>query len=121
MQINNWTDKHIEVILMSWDANESITSAKSSLNTFMAATNMSPIHRHFPTSSYTRGTSCIDFIIATPGIIEATHQSGYLPFYDGAWISDHRGLYVDITYLNYFSHQPALQQAKSIPKLPATI
>jgi hypothetical protein len=78
------------------DANENIASHKSSINKFMLDTNMTPVHHHFPSASYTRGTSCIDFIFSTQGIKEAITFAGYLPFYDGVWISDHRGVYADI-------------------------
>jgi hypothetical protein len=78
------------------DANENISSHQSSINKFVLDTNMTPVHSHFPSASYTRGSSCIDFIFSTQEIKEAITFVGYLPFYDEVCISDHRGVYADI-------------------------
>jgi hypothetical protein len=93
--ILKWTSRKYEIVVM-WDTNESITSKSSKLLQFMANTNISPIHSTFPNASYARGTSCIDFIMGSPGILAATTQSGYTSFFDGIWHSDHRGIYCDI-------------------------
>jgi hypothetical protein len=103
--IAKWTSQSYEILLM-WDANEGIMSHKSDINKFMCKTGLAPIHTTFPSTSYIRGSNCIDFILATTGIRESAKLSGYLPFYDGLWTSDHRGLFVDI-------HTPTLYHQQS--------
>jgi hypothetical protein len=47
--------------------------------------------------------------MATPVIHNATTLSGYLPFYNGIWNSDHRGVFVDINTTTLFQdHLPYL-------------
>jgi hypothetical protein len=53
-----------EIILM-WDANEGIKNQNSKLHQFMTNTNLLPAHTSFPTATYSRGSTCIDFIMAT--------------------------------------------------------
>jgi hypothetical protein len=101
-QIIQWTNSKLEVILM-WDANEGINKHNSSITRFMANTNLSPAHTHFPNASYARGSTCIDFIMATPTICSAIRHGGYLPYYDGIWHSDHRGIFIDISVDELFS------------------
>jgi hypothetical protein len=100
--IKQFTTNNHEVILM-WDANESITSHKSSINKLMSQTNMTPINTTFPQASYSRESSCIDFILSTPSIQDAIVRSGYLAFYEGIWSLDHKGAFVDL-------HIPSLFQ-----------
>jgi hypothetical protein len=102
--ILTWTAKSYEIILM-WDTNEGIDSHKSEINKFMTKTGLGPIHTVFPTATYTRGSTCIDFILATAGIRTSTTRSGYLPFYEGIWSSDHRGLFMDINTNRLFQQQ----------------
>jgi hypothetical protein len=68
---------------------------------------MSPIHNAFPTATYTRGSNCIDFIMGTPRICEASIKAGYTSFYDGLWPSDHRGLFFDISINTLFLRLPS--------------
>jgi hypothetical protein len=53
--LNKLTDKGYELILM-WDANDTIHNHKSTLNKFMADTNLTPVHQIFPTNTYTTQT-----------------------------------------------------------------
>jgi hypothetical protein len=94
--IHPWTAKQYEVILM-WDANDSIHYSRSKLRQFMTSTNLIPAHTTFPKASYSRGASCIDYIMTTPEVHNAITASGYLPFYAGIWDSDHRGVFVDLS------------------------
>jgi hypothetical protein len=116
MTIKQWTSQQYEVILL-WDANEGIHNPKSQLIDFMTKTNLSPAHLQFPSASHTRGSQCIDFIMTTPGVREAISQAGYLPFYTGAWASDHRGVYIDIDIHKLFqdsSPNPYLRTTRNL-------
>jgi hypothetical protein len=63
----------------------------------MATTSLAPLHQTLPQATYVRGSTCIDFIMATPGIQNATIAAGYLDFYGGIWHSDHRGIFIDVS------------------------
>jgi hypothetical protein len=71
--IQQLTAKNYEIILM-WDANERIDHPKSKINQFMANTNLAPLHHTLPQASYVRGTTCIDYIMATPVITQCHHR-----------------------------------------------
>jgi hypothetical protein len=94
--IEQWTEQSFDVILM-WDANEIMDIPKSKLTGFMEKTSLSPIHNTLPSATYARGSSCIDFIMATPRVHTATVAADYTSFYDGIWHSDHLGVFVDIS------------------------
>jgi hypothetical protein len=104
-QITQWRAKSYEIILM-WDANEGIQSHKSKIHKFILKTGLNPIHAVYPTASYSRGSTCIDFIHATDGIRNAVTNSGYLAFFVGIWTSDHRGLFADINFTTLLTKQP---------------
>jgi hypothetical protein len=93
--IARWNEHSFQVILM-WDANERADFPKSKITKFMNNTSLAPLHNALPPASYARGSSCIDFIMATPGVHSASVAAGYTSFYDGVWHSDHRGIFVDI-------------------------
>jgi hypothetical protein len=106
--IHKWIAIKYDIILM-WDSNEGISKSTSKLHHFMNKNNLSPIHHTFLNATYARGTQCIDFIMATPAIHTAAIHSGYLPFYNGIWNSDHRGVFVDINTTTLFQeHLPSL-------------
>jgi hypothetical protein len=72
----------------------------------MANTNLAPVHNTFTTATYTRGSTCIDFIMGTPGIREAKISAGYMPFFEGIWPSDRRGLFNDLSISSLFHGAP---------------
>jgi hypothetical protein len=94
--IELWVSKQSEVILM-WDANERMDHHTSKLIRFMTKTSLAPCHINLPRATYARGSSCIDFIMATPGAREAITAAGYTSFYHGIWHSDHRGVFIDFS------------------------
>jgi hypothetical protein len=59
---------------------------------------MSNIHTNL--STHARGNKIIDHIFGSPSLIHHVDKCGYLPFYQSAWPSDHRGLYIDILGLH---------------------
>jgi hypothetical protein len=95
-KVLEWTHKQYEVILM-WDANECLQKPRSSLKRFMEQTNLVSAHLDTPPATYTRGSSCIDYIMTTPRAQLAITAAGHTSFYDGVWDSDHRGLFLDIS------------------------
>jgi hypothetical protein len=95
-KILEWTDKQYEVILM-WDANECLHKPRSPLKRFMEQTNLVIAHTNLPPATYTRGTSCIDYVMTTPRTHLAIIAAGHTSFYDGIWESDHRGLFIDLS------------------------
>jgi hypothetical protein len=79
-----------------WDADETITSLKSKIHQFLSNTNIAPILTPSQLLHVTRVATCIDCIMASPRVCAAVTNAVYIPFYDGIWTSDHRGLYVDL-------------------------
>lgn len=105
-QMRIWQNENMEVI-MGIDANEPIDKPNSDILRLMNNTNLTTLdtHQYFP-ATHNPGTSCIDFILATPTILQATKQFGYLPFNGGAWKSDHRPLFADIDTSTLFQGDP---------------
>jgi hypothetical protein len=85
-----------------WDANERVDHHKSKLLSFMTKTSLAPLHITLPEATYARGTTCIDYIMATPGVRAATVAAGYTSFYEGIWHSDHWGVFIDISTQHLF-------------------
>ena len=50
-------------------------------------------------NTHAEGSQAIDFMLATPNIMNMIKRSGMLRFYDGIH-SDHRGIYVDLNILH---------------------
>ena len=103
-QINQWTSTGNEVILMT-DANEAIGTNNNDLNNFLSQTKLtSLINVDFssPPATHARGKTCIDYIFGSTGVAQHVVRQGYLPFYDSAWESDHRALFVDINTSGIF-------------------
>jgi hypothetical protein len=80
--IHSWRQKQYEVIIL-WDANGNIDSHTSPIHQFMIRNQLAPVHLSLPQVIYSRGSTCIDFIMATPRICEATPSAGYTSFYTG--------------------------------------
>jgi hypothetical protein len=95
-QINKWRDENSEIII-GIDANESVTEKNSQIYQLLQDTNLEQLVDTDPApATFIRGTKTIDFIIGTSAIKRVTVANGYLPFYSGAWDSDHRGLFIDV-------------------------
>jgi hypothetical protein len=95
-KIKEWQEEGSEIII-GIDANESILGKNSQIAALIEDTNLEfLVDTTKAPATYIRGTRVIDFIIGTPSIKRATVANGYLPFYAGAWDSDHRALFVDI-------------------------
>jgi hypothetical protein len=94
-QIKLWHQQQDKVILM-WDANDSLEH--KSIQEFQAQTSLVSLLPTTPKemSSYTRGHKVIDHILGSEDLAQQITKSGYLPFYEGAWLSDHRPAFIDI-------------------------
>jgi hypothetical protein len=107
-KIKEWEKNKYEIVI-GMDLNESSTTKNSKLKTILNSTTLLPlVDIENAPSTYSRGTKCIDYILGTPLVKQHTTSQGYLPFYEGAWDSDHRGMYVDIDINNI------LQQATTL-------
>jgi hypothetical protein len=86
--INKVKHQHHELILM-WDANETLDSAP--LQEFLQETSLYSLTGLPPPelTTYARGKSTIYHILGTKFIQQHVQAAGYLPFYEGAWHSDH--------------------------------
>lgn len=89
-------------IILAWDANDDTNS--ESIISFMANNNLSSLMGESPQdlTTYARGSRAIDHIMGST-TITLPERKGYFAFYDGAWPSDHRGLYVDVNSDQLFS------------------
>jgi hypothetical protein len=95
-QIVEWQDNGSEIII-GIDANESVLAKNSQIAALIEETNLELlVDTTNAPATFIRGTRAIDFIIGTQAIKRAMVANGYLPFYSGAWDSDHRALFVDI-------------------------
>jgi hypothetical protein len=84
------------LVILLWDANETLDGryiqkfqAKISLVNPMGIN-----HSNF--SIYARGRQVIDHMMGSQELLPHIEGSGYLSFYSGAWVSDHRPLFIDI-------------------------
>lgn len=95
-QINQWTKEKTEIII-GMDANSYIGNTKSEIFRLINETSLSDLN---PTTTapptYARGTKCIDYFLGTPTIKQSVIAYGFLPFYGGAWHSDHRAIFIDL-------------------------
>jgi hypothetical protein len=83
--------------------NESLESTSSKAKQLISETLLlTLVDVENPPATYARGSTCIDFILCTPNIYSSNVAMGYLPFYTGAWESDHPGMYVDINTNDWF-------------------
>ena len=95
-QIREWQEMKFEIII-GIDANEGINNSQSKIAKLLATTNLELlIDLDNAPGTFTRGKTPIDFIIGTRQIKSAIKAGGYLPFYAGAWKSDHRALFIDV-------------------------
>ena len=100
-------------ILLQIDANESTDSVNSALHTFMRNNKLLDLHlfRHqsfeTPTpATYDRGRRKIDFMFGTQLVANNIHRIGIHAFSE-IFISDHRGLYVDLDLETLLLGKPA--------------
>ena len=81
------------------DFNEAIDDESGGIVRLMEDTGtvdlMTAVHDKELPTTFDRGTSCIDYALATPRIANAVKRAGYTPTAGGLQ-SDHRGLYIDI-------------------------
>jgi hypothetical protein len=97
-----------DLVLLNWDANEEASS--NHLSDFLQKTQLISLMQtiYDKMATYARGRHIIDHIMGSPALLPYINRSGYLPFYSGAWISDHRPLYIDINGL--FTIEPHSSQ-----------
>jgi hypothetical protein len=108
LQLIQTLERQNDKIILMWDANDSLDHP--SLQEFQTKSNLVsllPIHPE-DLSTYTRGKKVIDHILGSKELVTMVTKAGYLPFYEGAWISDHRPLFIDI--------QAKLKQPKPQPR-----
>jgi hypothetical protein len=95
-KVKEWEQQGFEIII-AIDANEAMDNKNSQIKQLIDETTLLSLLETEPQiATYDRGTKCIDYIMGTPLIKQATKAAGYLPFYGGAWDSDHRALVLDI-------------------------
>jgi hypothetical protein len=89
-------------VIVAWDANATLESTQ--LAQFLAETNLEslipPCHN---LTTYARGKQTIDHIIGST-TLASPRRAGYFAFYNGAWPSDHRALFVDFEVDTLFNH-----------------
>ena len=87
-----------EIILML-DANSSLTEKHMSklLNQTQLYDVMGNKHPQPTPNTYIRGTTKIDFILATAPLLPTIKQAGILAFKQGV-LSDHHGLWINLNY-----------------------
>ena len=92
-------------ILLLWDANNTIHS--NELSSLLAHIKLHDLMPETPSrfSTYMRGSRIIDHAWGTSKLKQSTIQAGYLPFNGKAWLSDHRGLYIDIRVSKLFANK----------------
>jgi hypothetical protein len=81
------------------------------------AGNLTDAHSHqhgtIDTNTYTRGTKRLDYVFATPRLVDHILRSGYEPFH-ARIASDHRGYFVDFTLAGLLHRQlPSIFSATS--------
>jgi hypothetical protein len=98
--------KQQDDIILMWDANESANTPK--MQQFLQQTQLYSVAGHTPPElhTYARGNTTIDHIFATQNVVQHVTAAGYLPFYTGAWHSDHRAIFVDLHYKGLFKGEP---------------
>ena len=94
-------EENHEIIIMM-DANECIYERASKLRNVMSKHELTDVHRTLHDTNdpeewrtYNRGSKKIDYIFATPGVVEWTKKSGMEEF-NSRIQSDHRGLWMDV-------------------------
>jgi hypothetical protein len=55
-------------------------------------------------STYILGSTCIDFILASPEVVTACTAAGYVP-YNFRFSGDHRGMYLDLNTVALFGNE----------------
>jgi hypothetical protein len=102
--IKNWENDNCEILICA-DMNESCNNNSSSVTKLIENSSLINLMEDTEeeTATYDRGTKCIDCILGTPRIKNCITASGYLPFYTGGWLSDHRGMYIDIEIQSLFT------------------
>jgi exonuclease III len=93
--VKSWHKQKEKVIVM-WDANDSLLH--KSLQEFQTQTELISLIQYTPdeVSTYTRGTKVIEHILGSRDLLQNVTKSGYIPFYEGAWISDHQPAFIDL-------------------------
>jgi Endonuclease/Exonuclease/phosphatase family len=85
-----------DTVIVMWDANAPLSHKL--IQDFQTKTELISLLQETPTnfSTYTRGTKVIDHILGSKSLLPLITKSGYLPFYGGAWLSDHRPMFIDL-------------------------
>jgi hypothetical protein len=97
-EIKEWEKQKCEIII-GLDANESMESTNSMIKTLVDNTTLHSLvksENEKEPETHTRGTKCIDFMLGTQKVKDLIVAAGYLPFYAGAFDSDHRALMIDL-------------------------
>jgi hypothetical protein len=83
-------------VIVMWDANAPLTNKL--LQEFQTKTDLISLIQETPEhlSTYARGKNVIDHIFGSKSLLQSVSKSGYLPFYEGAWLSDHRPAFIDL-------------------------
>ena len=100
--INDTINPDDETVIMG-DFNEEIGADSEGIVRFMEegglADLMTATHQKDLPATFERGKACIDYVLATPKILQAIVNAGYTP-QSGGLYSDHRGLFMDIDINN---------------------
>lgn len=89
---------HNESIILVGDFNEPMTERSSMARIAMTHGLVDILFQRnshlSPPSTYARGTSCLDYALVSPDLVDAVQYCGYEPFQMRVQ-SDHRGLFID--------------------------
>jgi hypothetical protein len=94
--VQKWEAENCE-ILIGIDANEGIENNNSSVKRLLENTTLNDLlDLDYNPPTHIRGKNAIDFLLGTPLIKQSIKAAAYLPFFGGAWDSDHRPMIIDI-------------------------
>jgi hypothetical protein len=111
--LQGFLNQHHEILLMG-DFNEDLETSSDGLRgATMGLIDLMQVkigHKNF--STHIDGLSRIDFVFATPRVVEACTHAGYEPFRH-RFETDHRGFFLDLDNAVLFGNQTAVIQSPS--------
>jgi endonuclease/exonuclease/phosphatase family metal-dependent hydrolase len=112
--LEGFLNQHHKILLMG-DFNEDLETGNDGLHgATMGLIDLMHVkigHQKF--STHIDGQSRIDFVFATPRVVEACTHAGYEPFLH-RFETDHRGFFLDLENAVLFCNQTAVIQSPSV-------
>jgi hypothetical protein len=99
-----------EEIIVLMDANDTLQMPNSQLTSWAVKLNLSDVHTTLhgtvdEPATYSRGSSRIDYILSTEGILNYITEAGILPLHELV-LSDHRALFIDVNMRAFLGGDP---------------